>query len=167
MPSHPPAAFTREALAGAGFVGWRTWDALRSGEFASIPRSPGTYVVYRAPTDPPVFLTPGTGGWFKDADPNVTVERLRANWVSGARVVYIGKATTLRSRLRAYARFGAGKPVGHRGGRLIWQLAGAPSLLVAWRELADPAAARDDEARLLARFRELHGGVLPFANLVS
>jgi hypothetical protein len=37
----------------------------------------------------------------------------------------------LRRRLTQFGQFGGGEPAGHRGGRLIWQLADADDLLVA------------------------------------
>lgn len=80
-----------------------------------------------------------------------------------AQVVYIGKAHELYTRLKAYARFGAGEPVAHWSGRLIWQVAGADELLVAWR----PGSARELEKLLLARFAELHAGRRPLANLTG
>ena len=43
-----------------------------------------------------------------------------------------------------------GEPVGHRGGRLIWQLADANRLLVAWHVVTWDETARDYERRLLA-----------------
>ena len=51
------------------------------------------------------------------------VERLRANWIDDAAVVYLGKADDLRTGLTTYRRHGAGQPVGHWGGRFIWQCA--------------------------------------------
>jgi len=77
-------------------------------------------------------------------------------------VVYIGKATRPPRRLRQFRDFGAGKPVGHWGGRLIWQLADADELVVAWKITAseDPLEA---ERSLLGRFRGEYGS-LPFAN---
>jgi hypothetical protein len=105
---------------------------------------------------------------FKGRDPNVPIATLEAAWRPDACVVYIGKANVLQTRLRLYARFGAGEPVAHWGGRYIWQLAHADELLVAWRTVGDDVdAARADEIRLMARFRELHDGRLSFANLTG
>ena len=70
-------------------------------------------------------------------------------------------------RLRQYARFGAGAPVGHWGGRYIWQLADSSELLVAWHVISWYEIARDYERRLLKRFAELHDGRRPFANLTG
>lgn len=123
-----------------------------------------------------MFIHPSIGGWFKGQDPSESIERLKGEWVPGAHVVYIGKADyrsrrkpieALRRRLWEFARFGAGEPVGHRGGRLIWQLADSPELLVAWREVRWDETARDYEKRLLHRFADLHGGRRPFANLTG
>ena len=85
----------------------------------------------------------------------------------GAHVVYIGKADVANRRLRQFARFGAGDPVGHWGGRLIWQLADSSELLVAWHAISWAELARDYEKRLLAHFRELYDSARPFANLTG
>jgi hypothetical protein len=129
-----------------------------------VPSAPGGYVVFRPRTNAPTFLAVNPGDRFKGRDPSVSTERLHAEWVSGTPVVYIGKADILRTRLTSFARFGAGKPVGHWGGRLIWQLADSAELLVAWRPLAEDGTAREFERRLLRRFAELYDGQLPFAN---
>jgi hypothetical protein len=93
---------------------------------------------------------------------------LHAKWVPGAHTVYLGKGDKLQSRLKTYARFGAGEPVAHWGGRYIWQLADADELLVAWRALGDGVAtAREDEIGLLGHFRALHDCQRPFANLTG
>jgi hypothetical protein len=92
----------------------------------------------------------------------VPIGALRDNWVDGVDVVYIGKASNLRRRLQQYARFGNGKPVGHWGGRLIWQLPKCQAMLVAWRETPDEAP-REVEKRMINEFRETYGKS-PFAN---
>jgi hypothetical protein len=162
-----PATFTRPGLVKVGFVGWRRWDELRASNFGEVPQAPASYVVYRESVAAPVFLPASPAGWFKDKNPSVTVTRLEAEWVEGEHVVYIGKADVARRRLGQYARFGAGDPVGHWGGRLIWQLADSADLLVAWRVLAGVGTARADEKRLLARFGEVDDGRRPFANLTG
>jgi len=102
------------------------------------------------------------GGWFKGKNPTVTQDSLIANWVDDAEVVYIGKADQLMRRLRQFADFGAGKPVGHWGGRLIWQLANIDRLLVAWKETPDRNPI-EVEADLISEFRQAYGKP-PFAN---
>ena len=166
-PSPLPTGYQRRDLEAVGFVGWLSWAALRTSRLAELPRSPGSYVIYRDAATAPRFVAVGAGGHFKGRDPNVTVETLQAEWVAGAHAVYIGKASELRSRLRTYANFGAGRPVGHYGGRYIWQLADAHELLVAWRALPTADLARADEVALLGHFRELHGGDWPLANLTG
>lgn len=158
-----PDGFARPELEAAGYVGWRSWAQLRATQLREIPRLAGCYVVSRSAADEPAFLTENPGGRFKGKDPTVTLERLSAEWVPNTPVVYIGKANELFTRLKAYARFGAGEPVAHWGGRLVWQIADADELLVAWR----PGSDRELEKLLLARFAELHSGRRPFANLTG
>ena len=171
-----PGAFTRPAMTAAGFEGWLAWSMIREAGYADIPSLPGVYVIVRTAGGPPAFVHPGSGGRFKGQDPSVPQARLQAEWVDGARVLNIGKADArkkrgvndgLRGRLREYGRFGAGEPVGHRGGRLIWQLADADKLLVAWHVVTWEETARDYERRLLTRFAELYDGHRPFANLTG
>ncbi len=160
-PELPDMGFDRDALTAAGFTGWVRFADLPD---ADAPRAPGVYVVTRAePTAPRQFLSLSSAGWFKKQDPTVAVQELDRRWVHGAATLYVGKATRLRTRLDQYRRHGIGEPVGHWGGRYIWQLAEASDLVVAWRELAaeDPA---DAEAELLAAFERRYGA-LPFANL--
>lgn len=153
-------AFTRRELEAAGFTGWV--PLLRAGSGAACPTDGGVYVVLYPRSAPPGFAPNSCGGWFKGKDPGVAASALAANWVEGAETVYIGKADNLRRRLRQFADFGAGKPVGHWGGRLVWQLPAPDALLVAWMTTPgeEPAAV---EARLIAAFRAAHGKA-PFAN---
>lgn len=151
---------TRAGLKAEGFVGWVPFKQMLKQD--NVPRTAGTYVIARTLTGDPKFLEVNPGGRFKCKDPTVAEEVLRVNWVAGAEVVYIGKADELRRRLRQLADFGAGEPVGHWGGRLIWQLAESKNLLVAWKEAPDNAPELV-EAALVADFRDVYGKP-PFAN---
>ncbi len=73
----------------------------------------------------------------------------------------------MRRRLKKYADFGSGKPIGHWGGRHIWQLADSDNLFVAWMPCRSEETAAMMEARLLNRFKEEHDGRLPFANIAD
>ena len=124
------SSFNRIALTDAGFEGFSMFDELRQG--AATPSDNGSvYAVVRVSAVEVAFLDANPGGRFKQRDPTVAAEVLAAKWVEGSDVVYSGKADNLRRRLKQYADFGAGKPIGHWGGRYIWQLADSAELLVA------------------------------------
>lgn len=139
---------TRACLKADGFVGWVPFKQMLLQD--RVPRAAGIYVVARSLTGDPRLL------------PILSEKTLRAHWVDGAEIVYIGAANNLRSRLRQFAEFGASKPAGHRGGRRIWQLRESKSLLVAWKETPREVPA-EAEAALIAEFRHRYGKT-PFAN---
>lgn len=142
--------------------GFRGWVPLATLDTARVPNEPGVYLVYRVtPSGPAQYLATSAAGRFKKRDPSVDESVLRSKWVTGASTLYIGKGTNLRRRLRQYKQFGAGHPVGHWGGRYVWQLADHPALLAAWQPSFSPETA---EAELLRRFMEAYGR-LPFANI--
>ena len=145
-----------------GFTGFVPVSKLR-GAASLLPDSGGVYIVVRDSDNSPEFLATGTGGFFKGKNPNVGLEELESNYVAGSKVVYIGKATSLKKRVGQLLRFGAGSAVGHWGGRYLWQLADSDNLLIAWKTTptADPRA---EEIKMLEEFVSLHGR-LPFANL--
>jgi hypothetical protein len=152
--------FSRGRLERAGFGGWVRFPGIRSA--IDIPRDGGVYVVCRAATSAPVFNDVNCGGWFKGKNPSVTRNDLTDNWVYGAECVYIGQSGNLQRRLREFADFGAGKPIGHWGGRLIWQLHDHPELVVAWK--ATPGELpKTVESQLIQQFRAVYGKP-PFAN---
>lgn len=154
-----------EALTAAGFEGFVPLVAV---DTSTVPPRPGLYVVVRGLEDAPHFLERSVGGWFKDKDPTVPVERLESRWLAATPVVYIGKAggatsgATLAGRLGYYKRFCNGEPIGHWGGRLVCQLADLPDLLVAWRPSSGDAVT--EETAAIAEFKSQYGQ-LPFANL--
>ncbi|MEU4317185.1 hypothetical protein AB0F85_02200 [Nocardia fluminea] len=147
-----------------GFGGFVPFSELPD---ADVPAEPGVYVVVRPTETAPVFLSASPAGWFKGKDPTLPVAELQAAWVPGEPVLYIGKAAAgrsrkrgLRKRLDEYRRHGAGQPVGHWGGRMIWQLADSVELVVGWRTTD---AARTTEKSMIVDFVKLYGK-RPFAN---
>lgn len=161
---------TIEEIKQQGFAGFIKMGDLFMDQ-SKIPDRAGVYMVLYTETGIPHFINPGTGGFFKRKSPNVSKEVLNANWVNDTIVVYIGKAggsgtdATLKKRLRLYLRFGQQKPVGHWGGRLIWQIMNSKNLLVCWKPLISEEP-RDVESRLIQEFIS-HYGKLPFANLTN
>lgn len=125
-----------------------------------VPREGGVYCVL-AENPKPEFDAASSGGWFKGRNPSVDLSQLEAKWIANASILYIGKAKSLRSRIDQFARFGRSEPIGHWGGRYLWQLSNPDNLLIAWRTGPDPAAA---EADLITSFITEYGA-LPFANL--
>jgi hypothetical protein len=90
--------------------------------------------------------------------------------VPDAVVVYIGRANHgadekrgLYKRLDEFRNFGDGKPVGHSGGKRIWQLEDSGQFLVAWKVTEDIEVKRT-ERHLIDTFQQ-HYGRLPFANM--
>jgi hypothetical protein len=155
------ALSSRADLEARGFVGFESTASLRKTRCRGLPATPGVYVVARSADAPPRFRNASLGGWFKGKDPTVARDVLRGRWIEGTPILYVGKATSLRSRVRQLVDFGVGKPIGHWGGRLLWQVEGSASFLVAWQRSIDPRA---EESGLLAEFVEAYGA-LPFANL--
>ena len=158
---------SRQSLKVRGFRGFVPFSRLT---VSDVPGVAGVYVIVRTSAAPPTFLSGSPAGHFKGREPSVSIEELTDAWVDGAEVIYIGKAGAgqdgrrgLRKRLDEYRRYGAGEPVGHQGGRYIWQLQDASSLLVAWLPTSPDQDPGDVEASLVAEFTKIHGS-RPFAN---
>ncbi len=165
-----PVSSTRAGIADQGFGGFLTVNHLRASRLAEVPKDPGVYVVMRPAAGRPTFLRTSAGGWFKGVDPTVPVSVLEARWITSSEVLYVGKATAGRSgrsglqkRVGQLLAYGSGKPVGHQGGRYLWQVADSDEFLVAWRVVADPTA---EENRLLAAFFKSYHSY-PFANIAG
>jgi hypothetical protein len=127
------------------------------------------YVVLRENDARPRFLAHSHAGWFKSQDPTTPTKLLERAWPDGAHCVYIGKAGAgadgdrgLQRRIREFRRYGDGQPVGHQGGRRIWQLADADDFVIAWKETPDEEP-EDVESALLHAFVAEYG-VLPIGN---
>lgn len=151
-----------EELKKAGFVGFKTVAEMKQYGRRILPDSGGIYMIIRPYTNKPLFLPIGTGGHYKGKNPNVSVQELNDNWVENTCVLYIGKATSLKTRVSTYMSFGKGAAVGHWGGRLLWQLADADEMLVCWKETEE--IPRKVEEGLIADFKKIYGQ-WPFANL--
>lgn len=153
----------------AGFQGFVPISKLQATQCQSVPDSAGVYFIIWPSEAKPVFLPTNMGGHFKGKDPTVALGKLEQKWVRGVKVIYIGKAgdvgakATLKTRLTSYMEFGAGKPVGHWGGRFIWQLADSENLLACWKVTSGLNAPRL-ETTLMQDFKAQHGKH-PFANL--
>jgi hypothetical protein len=157
---------TRRELEQLGFLGFVRFADLPASD---VPTSAGVYAVIREASEPPEFREVSPAGRFKDRNPTVPVAELAAAWVPGVQTVYLGKAGPgatgrrgLRKRLTEYRLFGGGRPIGHWGGRYVWQLTDADELLVAWL----PTPTEDPtnlEGELIATFVAATGR-LPFAN---
>ena len=159
----------RQALREDGFAGFRAFEEL---EINRIPQAPGIFAVLKPDDFQVQFLAKSTAGVFKKKNPSLTQAALAAEWVDAADVLYVGKAGPgskgnrgLRRQIQEFMDFGQGKPPGHWDGRLIWQLANARSLLIAWKELPSVGLSQA-EADYHRGFREEFGR-LPFANLVQ
>lgn len=149
-----------------GFQGFITIKELQK-NVNVVPIYGGVYVVLRTKESNPVFLKTGTGGFFKGKDPNVKISKLEGKWINDSSIVYIGKADGsetrgLRKRLHEYMRFGQGEPVGHYGGRYIWQLEDASELIVCWKQVDGDA--EGVEKQMISDFKKVYGKY-PFANL--
>jgi hypothetical protein len=153
-----------------GFVGFKSISDLFLNN-SILPNERGVYCIFHPLNRNSEFVEVGCGGYFKGKNPNVSLIDLETNWVEDANLIYIGKAggsgkkATLRSRLKQYLNFGQGKPVGHWGGRLIWQLKHSSNLLICWKELPT-IEPREYEAELIKSFVSKFGK-RPFANLAN
>lgn len=165
---YAPATWSRRGLEDAGYLGFCRFGALRE---SRPPTDPGIYVLLRESDSAPVFLDQSLAT--KRESFTVDVALLEREWVPGAQVVYIGKATAGRNhdgihrRLKQYRRTGDGRADNHSGGVWIFQLADAMDLTVCWKAApgADDGRIAELEHALLADFVHLYGR-LPFANRV-
>lgn len=155
----PLDSFTREGLSPCGFVGFVRFQGI---DYDQVPRQPGVYVVLRENQSRPAFLDENPAGRFKGKDPTVPVTELEAAWPEGAQCVYIGKADVgsrgkrhLRRRIKEFRQYGDGFPVGHQGGRRIWQLADADEFIIA--RLLTSRDPEEVEGELLRAFVVEHG----------
>lgn len=171
-----PGDFSQADLERLGFAGFVRVKELRGQRpcAAALPRdAAGVYIAYRESDRPVSFVRASPAGQWR-GDLTLPLADLRGRWVADSRVVYIGKAdrptphstNSLRQRVSAYLRFGAGASARHSGGYPTWQLRDSADLLIAWCVVKRPRSPLRFECELLeahvARF-----GALPFANSVG
>jgi hypothetical protein len=110
-------------LAIAGNHGRCDWKGLFS-EQAWSERLAGIYLVRRSDDRPPDFLpTAGKATHAEVAPPELLARKWQAIVARKATdVLYVGRGTSLRERLRLLAMFGAGRVDNHKGGEWLWQI---------------------------------------------
>ena len=160
-----------KAILSSGFFGFESVKNLTDDGCKSVSKQRGVYLILHLKKSSPKFLSESAGGYFKRKNPTVDVSKLKSNWVEDTIVIYIGQAgggnsnATLQKRLEQYMRFGQGIPVGHWGGRYIWQLSNNRELIVCWKPISndDP---REIEKIHIQEFASIYGK-RPFANLTG
>ena len=170
-----PGDFSRADLERLGFVGFASVKELRGQHpyAVAVPKDAvGVYIAYRESDWSVSFRRVSPAGQGRGGL-TLPLADLRRRWIPGSRVVYIGKAeqptptskNSLRKRVSAYLRFGAGWNARHSGGYPTWQLRDSADLLIAWCVIKRPRSPLRLERDLLdahvARF-----GALPFANSI-
>ena len=140
-------------------------ELFENNKLTNITQSKGIYKIL-IPTDFEFILTSTTDA--KDGKEPFPVDELQAKWDSIAdhsdRIVYIGKADTLRDRIRQYTKHGYGLEKKHTGGRAIWQLKDNKELLVSIYTCSEKEDPEVIESMLLDEYEDTHNNTLPFAN---
>lgn len=171
-----PGDFGRADLERLGFVGFVRVKELRGLRpyAAALPRDAvGVYIAYRETDKPVSFLRDSPAGRWR-GDLTLPLANLRGRWVPDSRVVYIGKAerptptstNSLRKRVTAYLRYGAGSNARHSGGYPTWQLRDSADLLIAWCVIKSPRNPERFERDLIDA-HVAHFEALPFANSIT
>ena len=154
-----------ENIRSKGFRGFLPVSTLRLEEnLDTVPREAGVYLILNPTQEKPEFLNKSVGGHYR-GDPTVDLECLEKNWVDGAKILYVGHTPRriLYERVSELIEFGSGEPIGHWGGRLIWQLKNHNELLICWLTHKDPVETRK---KIIREFKFKYKA-LPFANLRS
>lgn len=146
------------------FEGFKTIAELKN-SCSGIPDVEGIHLVLRAAEKAPVIKSSSLGGYvhFPNDSPCYSVDELEDNYIDGSHILYIGKSTHIRKRIRSYMKFGKGEKASHGGGRAIWQLADADDLIVCWA--ATTINAREFEKEMIKMYKSNHSGKRPFANM--
>lgn len=146
------------------FKGFKTIRELKE-SCSEVPSSNGVYLVLRRNNQQPIFSISSLGGYVKvpNDSPCYSLSYLQEQYVNGTCILYIGKSTNMRSRLRSYMRFGQGKRASHGGGRAIWQMTDVDDFVICWAETLENS--RMVEWRMIQAFKLSHEGKRPFTNM--
>ena len=146
------------------FKGFKTIRELKE-SCSEVPSSNGVYLVLRRNNQQPIFSISSLGGYVKvpNDSPCYSLSYLQEQYVNGTCILYIGKSTNMRRRLRSYMRFGQGKRASHGGGRAIWQMTDVDDFVICWAETLENS--RMVEWRMIQAFKLSHEGKRPFANM--
>ena len=145
-----------DLLARASGPGRATWQDL--------PAIPGVYAVLMPRWSTSSFVNnAGRASHAEPTDSNVLHDKRDRILAAGSTdILYIGKASNLRHRVRQLARFGVGRAGNHKGGEWLWQLEGIDEAQVKmW--CCQRGRPETLERELLDRFRADHGD-WPLAN---
>ena len=83
------------------------------------------YALFRESVAPPEFMARSSAPQFRGENPSVALAELSERWVSGAQILYFGRArgpgvrSLLKQRVKRFLRFGHGRVVAHWGGRFV------------------------------------------------
>ena len=137
------------------FKGFKTIRELKE-SCSEVPSSNGVYLVLRRNNQQPIFSISSLGGYVKvpNDSPCYSLSYLQEQYVNGTCILYIGKSTNMRSRLRSYMRFGQGKRASHGGGRAIWQMTDVDDFVICWAETLENS--RMVEWRMIQAFKFSH-----------
>ena len=184
MPTSPRGVLSQVGLPVTGSVGWGTSPPTDNA---------GVYVIsFHADPDGAVGLAEApieeatVAAWIQRVpslmldgarpQPAVLAQRLASYWLPDEAIVYVGKSTSLRQRLRQYYSTPLGDRRPHAGGHWIKTLENLRSLTVHYAETGAGTDPEDVERRMLTTFaREVSAPTrsahpqpdlaIPFANL--
>ncbi len=142
-------------------------DSAGSASWTDLPKRSGVYIVSWPLEEQPSFR-PNTGDAYYAVPADryalqMKWERIHAHYPTD--ILYIGKADSIKSRVRLLARFGAGRARSHHGGEWMWQIDGIGNALLTVQS-CPPGMHHGFENWLLERFHHEHGDY-PLANRVG
>ena len=139
-------------------------DGPHQASWLDLPDAPGVYAICLPDwKDRSLSTAPDPPCQARPADLDELLGKRRRILEGGPTdILYVGKASNLRRRIRQVVRFGRGLDSSHRGAERLWHLQGIDDAeLRMWR--CSRTRLEPLKRELLARFRRDHGE-WPFAN---